>query len=95
MAGHPQSISVGQLQSAVAAAVKQIQQQKALTIPEIKGPFILGRWIEPPISAEQANAAAREITKQVSAQIPGLQVKPFSASHPGGGTTMGMVMSEE
>jgi hypothetical protein len=96
MPEHPHSISLSDLQSAVAAAVKQLEQQKTLVAPQIvKGPFILGRWIEPHIPEAQAKAAAEEITKQVSAKMPQLKVKPFSSSFPGGGTTMGMIMHEQ
>jgi hypothetical protein len=93
---HAHSISLSDLEKAVTAAVKQLEQQKTLAAPEIgRGPFILGRWIQPPILEAQAKAAAEEITRQVSAKIAGLNAKPFFATHPGGGTTMGMVMHEE
>jgi hypothetical protein len=50
MAEPPQSINLKDLESAVTAAVKQLEQEKSLIAPHIGGPLILGRWIDQHIS---------------------------------------------
>jgi hypothetical protein len=95
MAQHPHTISLSELEKAVTAAVHQLQQQKTQGAPEMaKSRFIIGRWIEPQIPHADAEAAAREITKQVTANLAGLKAEPVAANFPGG-STMGFVLREE
>lgn len=93
---HPHTIAVNELDKAVAAAVQQLQQQKTHAATElVRAPLIMGRWIrEVQIAHPEAEAAAREITRQVSAKVAGLKAEPFAISGPGG-TTMGFVLREE
>ena len=96
MAEHsPHTISLSELEKAVTAAVKQLEQQNAQGALEIgKSRLIMGRWIRSQIPEAQATAAAQEITKQVSAKVPGLKGEPFAVSFPGG-STMGFILREE
>jgi hypothetical protein len=91
MAEHPHTITLTELEQAVAAAVKQVQQQKTLASP---GRLIMGRWIDKAVAEAEAKHASEEITRQVTAKIPGLNATPFSISGHGG-STMGFVMREE
>jgi hypothetical protein len=89
--GQARSISIGELEKAVTAAVQQVQQQKKLAA--IKMPIILGIWFKDFVPAE-AQVVASGITKEVVRQLPGLQAKPFHQSQPGG-TTIGFILEEE
>ena len=91
MAEHPHTITLSELEQAVSSAVHQVQQQKTLASA---GRLIMGRWIEKALPEAEAKKAAEEITRQVSAKIPGLKGTPFSISGHGG-STMGFVMREE
>jgi len=92
---HPHTISLSELEKAVTGAVHQLQQQKTGGAQEIaKSRLIIGRWIKGQISEADAHAAAREITRQVTAKVGGLKAEPFSTNFPGG-STMGFVLQEE
>ena len=89
------TISLSELETAVTAAVHQLQQHRTAGAQEIgKGVFIMGRWVKVQIPQADAHAAAQEITKQVSAKVAGLKAEPFAASFPGG-STMGFVLRED
>ncbi|HEY6392224.1 MAG TPA: hypothetical protein VIX89_13145 [Bryobacteraceae bacterium] len=92
----PTTITLSEVEKAVAAAVHQLRQHKTQSGAELmKGRTIMGRWIrEPNIPQAEADAAAKEITKQVSAHVAGFKGDPFSSTGPGG-TTMGFVLQEE
>jgi hypothetical protein len=92
---HPHSISLNELEKAVTAAVHQLQQQKTKGAQELAhSRLIIGRWIQPQIPHADAQAAAEEITKQVTTKVAGLNAEPVAASFPGG-STMGFVLREE
>ena len=95
MAEHqPHTISLSELEKAVTAAVHQLQGQKTHGAQEIgKSRLIIGRWVQTHIPQTEAHAAAQEITRQVSAKVPGLHGDPFAVSFPGG-STMGFVLRE-
>ena len=95
MAEQPHTISLNELEKAVTAAVHQLQQQKTHGAQEIaKSRLIIGRWIQPQIPHADAEAAAQEITKQVTAKVAGIKADPVAANFPGG-ATMGFVLREE
>jgi hypothetical protein len=95
---HPHTIALADMEKAVAAAVHQLQHQKAHSSTDLalaKSSLIMGRWIrQANIPHAEADAAAREITAKVTSQVAGLKATPFSNSGPGG-TTMGFVLQEE
>ena len=92
---HPHTISLSELEKAVTAAIHQIQQQKTPGAQELaQSRLIIGRWIQPQIPHADAEAAAREITKQVTSKVAGLKAEPVAANFPGG-STMGFVLREE
>jgi hypothetical protein len=76
--------------------VQQIQHQKTSHATELaKSSLIMGRWVRDlHIPQADAESTAREITKQVSTHVGGLNAEPFAIGGPGG-TTMGFVMREE
>jgi hypothetical protein len=92
---HPQKITLSELEEAVSAAVHQVQRQKKVTLQaDAKGHLLMGRWIKEHLAEPEAKAAAEEITRQVSAKLPGLKGTPIATSGPGG-STMGFIMREE
>ena len=93
---HPHTIAVSEIDKAVAAAVQQLQHQQTHAATELaRAPLIMGRWIrEVQLARPEAEAAAKEITRQVGAKVAGLKAEPFTISGPGG-TTMGFVLREE
>ena len=93
---HPHTITLSEMEKAVATAVHQLQHQKIHSGPALmKGRTIMGRWVrELHVPQADADAAAKEITRQVSAHVAGLKAEPFAQSGPGG-TTMGFVLQEE
>lgn len=94
MPDHPHSISLSELEKAVTSAVQQLEHQKAHGAQDIaKGRLIMGRWVHIHIPDAEAKTAAQEITRQVTAKVPGLKGDPFSVSGPGG-STMGFVIRE-
>lgn len=94
MAEHPHTISLSELEKAVTAAVQQLESQKVHATDIAKSRLVMGRWIQVHIPEADAKAAAQEITRQVSAKVPGLKADPFSVSFPGG-ATMGFVLRGE
>ena len=91
----PHTISLSELEKAVTAAVHQLQHQKAHGAQEIvNSRLIMGRWVQTQIPQAEADGAAKEITRQVTAKVAGLKADPFAASSPGG-STMGFVLREE
>jgi len=92
----PATITLSEVEKAVTAAVHQLHQKKTQSAGELAtGRTILGRWIrDVNVPHAEADAAAREITRQVSASVAGFKGDPFSVSGPGG-TTMGFVLQEE
>lgn len=96
MAEHPHTISISELDKAVVAAVHQLQHEKTHAATELsRSVLIMGRWLrEVQIAQPEAEAAAKEITRQVSAKIAGFKADPFAISGHGG-TTMGFVLREE
>jgi hypothetical protein len=91
----PQTITLSEVEKAVGTAVQQLQHQKAGGAPQITSSrLIMGRWIREAIPQAEADAAAKEITRQVDAHVPGLNSQPFAAAGPGG-TTMGFILLEE
>jgi len=89
---HPHTISLNELEKAVTAAVHQLQKQKTHSAQElVQSRLIIGRWIQPQIPHADAEAAAREITKQVATKVPGFNVEPVAASFPGG-VTLGFIL---
>ena len=95
-AKRPQTITLSEVDKAVKAAVQQIQHQKVSHATELAtSSLIMGRWVRDlHIPEAQATATAKEITKQVSAHVAGLNAEPFAIGGPGG-TTMGFIMREE
>jgi len=93
---HPHTITLGEMEKAVTAAVHQLQQKKTQSAGELaKGRTIMGRWLRDlHVPQAEADAAAKEITRQVGASVAGFKGDPFSSSGPGG-TTMGFVLHEE
>ncbi len=96
MAKRPQTISLNEVEQAVAAALQQIRQQKATHANELsRSQLIMGRWIRDlEVPQAEAEATAKEITRQVEAKVPGLNATPFAIGGRGG-TTMGYVLREE
>jgi hypothetical protein len=96
MAEKANIITLTDLEKAVKTAVQELQKQPARVAAfQSVRPTIMGKWIrDANVPEAEAQAAAAEITRRVSAEIPGLKLTPFSVSGPGG-TTMGYVMSEE
>ena len=91
----PHSISLSELEGAVTSAVQQLHQRRAQHAQDIsRSPFIMGRWIQVQLPQVEADAAAQEITREVSAKVAELKAEPFAASFPGG-STMGFVLREE
>jgi hypothetical protein len=92
----PQTITLSEIEKAVTSAVQQVQHQKALTGEDLaKGSLIMGRWIRDlQVAQGEAEAAAKEITRQVGSQVAGLNASHFAVSGPGG-TTMGFILNEE
>jgi len=93
---YPHTITLGEMEKAVTAAVHQLQQKKTHSAGELaQGRTIIGRWLrEVHVPQAEADAAAKEITRQVCASLAGFKGEPFSSSGPGG-TTMGFVLQEE
>ena len=93
---HPHTITLGEMEKAVTTAVHQLQQKQTRSAGELaKGRTIMGRWLRDlHVPQAEADAAAKEITRQVSASVAGLKADPFAVSGPGG-TTMGFVLHEE
>lgn len=95
-AKRPRTITLSEVEKAVTAALQQIQHQKSSHVTELaRSSLIRGRWIRDlHVPQSDAEATAREITKQVSTHVAGLDAEPFAIGGPGG-TTMGFVMREE
>lgn len=95
-AKRPQTITLSEVEKAVTAAVQQLQQQKSAHATQlVKSHLIMGRWIRDlHVPQAEAEATAREITRQVSTHVAGLEADPFAIGGPGG-TTMGFVLREE
>jgi hypothetical protein len=93
---HPHTITLGEMEKAVTAAVHQLQQKKTHSAGELaKGRTIMGRWLrDVHVPQAEVDAAAKEIARQVSAHVAGFKADPFAVSGPGG-TTMGFVLQEE
>jgi hypothetical protein len=96
MAEHQaKKITLGELEAAVSAAVDQVQRQKNLKLQaDAKGHLLMGRWIKENLAEPEAKAAAEEITRQVSAKLPGVKGTAIAITGPGG-STMGFIMREE
>lgn len=92
----PQTITLSEVQKAVATALQQLQHQKTAHASHLAtSRLIMGKWIrEVNLPQAEADATAKEITRQVDAHVGGLNAEPFAvAGH--GGTTMGFVLREE
>jgi hypothetical protein len=95
-AKRPRTITLSEVEKAVTAALQQIQRQQTAPGEKLaKTSLIMGRWErDRQIPQSEADVAAREITKQVSTHVAGLNADPFAVVGPGG-TTMGFVLREE
>jgi len=95
-AKRPQTIMLSEVEKAVTTAVQQLQHQKTIHGAELaKTSLIMGRWVrDVHIPQSDAETAAKEITKQVSTHVAGINAEPFAVGGPGG-TTMGFVLREE
>jgi hypothetical protein len=92
-----QTITLSEVEKAVATALQQLQhhQKTAHASQLASSRLIMGKWIRDlNLPQAEADAAAKEITRQVDVHVGGLNAEPFAvAGH--GGTTMGFMLREE
>jgi hypothetical protein len=79
----------------VADLAKAIEKAVAGTGRKIPGGIIMGRMVPQSLAEKfDVNAAAKDITKQVSQALPGIKLTPKVISE-GGITTMGFIFRPE